>query len=367
MRIATFNVENLFKRSKAMNRPEWSEGQPAIDAVGALNALVNKAKYTASDKKKMLAILEEQELLATRPNNKFIEFRKIRGALFRTKEGVPSIVANGRADWVGWFELKAESIDDDAILNTARVISEVNPDILTLVEVEDRVALQRFVDQVLTPFQKEHNQPAYEFNMVIDGNDDRGIDVGVLSRKPIVRMRSHITDTTDAGKRTFSRDCPEYYIALDDSTELVVMPNHFASKGSDLSGARRKVQAKGVKAIYETVIKTHKLVLVSGDLNDHPDGGSLDELLDTELTEAMSLPLYQGGFPGTYKTARKADKIDYLLLSPELRDRVTHVDVFRKGFYAPTKWESFENITKTTKDRFQASDHHCVYADVNLP
>jgi len=39
MIIATFNVENLFERPRAMNLPTWKEGQPALDAAGELNAL----------------------------------------------------------------------------------------------------------------------------------------------------------------------------------------------------------------------------------------------------------------------------------------------------------------------------------------
>jgi len=42
------------------------------------------------------------------------------------------------------------------------------------------------------------------------------------------------------------------------------------------------------------------------------------------------------------------------------------VDVFRKGFYAPKKWESFENINADNRDRYQASDHHCVWAELNI-
>jgi len=38
----------------------------------------------------------------------------------------------------------------------------------------------------------------------------------------------------------------------------------------------------------------------------------------------------------------------------------------RHGFYAPKKWESFDNINATTKDRFQASDHHCLWADIDI-
>ena len=70
--------------------------------------------------------------------------------------------------------------------------------------------------------------------------------------------------------------------------------------------------------------------------------------------------------PGTYQHATAQEKIDYLLLSPELRKRVEAVDVCRKGFYAPQKWESFENIDAENRERFQASDHHCLWAAVEI-
>lgn len=39
---------------------------------------------------------------------------------------------------------------------------------------------------------------------------------------------------------------------------------------------------------------------------------------------------------------------------------------FRKGFYTPRKWEAFENITRENKHRFQASDHHCLWTEVDV-
>jgi endonuclease/exonuclease/phosphatase family metal-dependent hydrolase len=196
--------------------------------------------------------------------------------------------------------------------------------------------------------------------MVIDGRDSRGIDVGILSRFEINRMRSRVHEPV------FSRDCPEYAVRISADTELIIMPNHFASKGSDpTSTGRRNKQALRVREIYEGL--ANPLVVIAGDLNDHPGGGSLTPLLaDTNLNDVMSLPEYGGEFPGTYKQARAEQKLDYLLLSPPLAQAVTGVDCFRKGFYAPTKWDSFENITSTTKDRNQASDHHCLWADLEL-
>jgi endonuclease/exonuclease/phosphatase family metal-dependent hydrolase len=361
MRLATFNIENLFERPRAMNLATWEQGQPAIDDAAQLNRLFNQATYSAADKARMLELLAANGLLATRPNGAFLELRKIRGDLFTVpRNGAPTIVAKGRSNWVGWVDLKKEPVDDEAISNTARIISEVDADVLVLCEVENRPCLQHFCDQFLRPLMKNRT---YGWNMVIDGNDQRGIDVGILSRFPITHMRSHITDLI-GDSRVFSRDCPEYLVELPGGVPLLVLPNHFASKGSDFSGKRRRQQARRVRQIYDRLRLDIDHVLVAGDLNDHPKGGSLDRLLDSDLVDAMALPTYKG-LPGTYGHANANQKLDYLLLSPALANHVTKVEVDRRGFYAPTKWASLPSITKHTKDRYQASDHHCLWAELD--
>lgn len=366
-RIATFNVENLFSRPRAMNEPKWETGQPYLDDSARLTTLLNHETYSTKDKAEILELIQKNGLDATRPNNRYLELKKIRGKLLERKNGNVTITATGRGDWLGWVELKREAISDAAMTNTARVIAEVNPEILVMVEVEDRPALIHFHSEVLKPMLKSMNLPPYEHLMVIDGNDERGIDVGIISREPILRMCSHVDDVT-GGSHTFSRDCPEYYLARNGGQEIVVLPNHFASKGSDKTGKRRRVQAEAVKAIYEHIREKYDYVIVAGDFNDFPaPNGPLSPLLEkTDLKDAMSLTEIYKGLPGTYMHATAKEKIDYLLLSPELVKCVTAVDVNRRGFYAPTKWESFENINKKTKDRNQASDHHCVWADLEF-
>jgi len=369
MRLGTFNVENLFLEPAAMAASKWSVGQPALDAARELNTIFEYEVYGSKDKQRMLELLDKHGLLAARPDNPYLELQRIRGQLFKKpRTGPAEIVANGRAAWVGWIDLKKQPIDDHAIVNTARVIAEVNADVLVLVEVDNRVALEEFHKSYVVPELAKLGHEPYGYNMVIDGNDRRGIDVGILSRKPLARMRTHITDMID-GARVFSRDCPEYYVSIGtDAGELVVLPNHFASKGSDTTGRRRAVQAQRVREIYDGLrADGHDLVVVAGDFNDYPASGALDALLkDTDLTDAMATDKYHGAFPGTYQHATAHEKIDYLLLSPALTARVTAVDVNRHGYYAPTKWESFEDINRETKDRFQASDHHCVWADIAL-
>ena len=80
-----------------------------------LNSIFVKAIYDDQDKATM------QGLQVARPKNKHLELRKICGQLLAKKSGEYKVVANGRADWVGWIELKEKEINDKAIINTARV------------------------------------------------------------------------------------------------------------------------------------------------------------------------------------------------------------------------------------------------------
>ena len=111
----------------------------------------------------------------------------------RPQTGSVQVVANGRDEWVGSLELKTEHVNEIATQNTARVIQEVNADVVGAIEVDNRIALLRFNDQML-PFVEADPYPHI---MVIDGNDDRGIDVGLMTRFDVGTIRSHVDDLED--------------------------------------------------------------------------------------------------------------------------------------------------------------------------
>ena len=56
---------------------------------------------------------------------------------------------------------------------------DVKADVLGVVEADNRIALQLFSE---LPLKKVNGKP-YEHVMLIDGNDDRGIDVGLLTKR----------------------------------------------------------------------------------------------------------------------------------------------------------------------------------------
>src|SRR5215472_7470143 len=42
MRVASFNVENLFERATALDQPTWSDGRRALELHALVNGLLNK-------------------------------------------------------------------------------------------------------------------------------------------------------------------------------------------------------------------------------------------------------------------------------------------------------------------------------------
>lgn len=364
IRIATFNLENLFTRPVAMNQSTDAEGRKAIEDHAEANRIVERLVYTDEDKARLLELTKKygwHEL--NPPKTALIQLQKVRGQLFRRPKGKPvEVVAKGRSDWTGWFELRREDVSWLATYNTGRVIAEVNPDILVTVEVENRPTLDRFNDQVLGAEFK----CAYPHFMVIDGNDLRGIDLGVMSRFPIMSMCSHVDDRTPSGDRLFSRDCPEYDIGLQGMNRLVVMPNHLKSKrngNDDESQKRRTAQANRVHEIALAALAGSPLILVCGDMNDTPESMPLAALFKDGFEDVMSHPNYPKDRPGTYGTGLSNNKIDYLLMSPSLRERLQDTNIERRGSFHPNTWKPFDTVKKQADE---ASDHHLVWADFDL-
>lgn len=370
MRIATYNVENLFDRAKVMNQQTWAEGRQVLTDFAALNRLLGKVEYTTADKTKMVTLLKKLGLEKS-DQSKFVILRRNRGKLLkRPQAGGIEILADGRADWAGSLELLEEPVDEQAMRNTAQVIRDVDADILAVIEAEHRPGLCAFNETLL----KAVNGEPYPSVMLIDGNDERGIDVAILTRNgfSIERMKSHVDDRTADGSHVFSRDCPEYWIRSAGGTELIVLVNHFKSKGFGspaTSNARRKEQAARTADVYEALSNDgHELIAVVGDFNDTPDSDPLSPLVgSTDLKDIFTHPNFtDDGHPGTFGLANASNKIDYILLSPKLFEKVAGGGVFRKGAWPgvhPKRWEVYDEVVRPED---AASDHAAVFADLNV-
>ncbi|MFK0105552.1 endonuclease/exonuclease/phosphatase family protein [Streptomyces sp. NPDC091217] len=373
IRIATFNMENLFRRPTAFRLEKPDERDQVLADYAKLVALLDKPTYTDTDKAEMVRIIVAYR--ADRiddpqhPDSKgpppitINQSRPGKGTgLFDSTKPLKTsqdITATGRGSWTGWAELGQDDLDMTMVRNTGRVVSEVDADIMLTVEVEDRLALERFNTQVL---EGALGRRPYPYNLLIDGNDPRGIDVGILSRHPITSVRTHVFDTREdrPDERLFSRDCPEFEIQLDGSP-LVILGNHLKSKFRD-DPDLRLAQARRVAEIYSAALERTPYVVVAGDLNDDPNSAPAVELGETGLRDVMSHRAYRG-LPGTHgKCSREDDKLDYILLPPSLWHEVQHVGLETRGIFA----DGIKSFDTVTSKLTEASDHAALYVDLDL-
>ena len=369
MRIASFNVENMFRRARALNLETWSDGKDILNEYARLNTLLQKPVYTAATKKAILASLEKLGLKKSNEST-FVILRENHGHLLkRPKSGPPEVVANGRSDFIGWLELKTEAVNDKAVQMTAKVIHEIKADVLAVIEAEDRIALGHFNEQLLKPI-----SATYGGIMLIDGNDDRGIDVGLFTKSggSIESIVSHVDDMKD-GNRLFSRDCPEFTLRVSPTKRILLLVNHFKSKGfgnpTD-SNARRKAQAARVREIYDLRRSEGvDLIAIVGDFNDTPDSDPLKPLLaqGSDLKDISAHPQFESdGRPGTFGNGTASNKIDYILLSPALFALVAKGGVERRGVWGGKNGTLFPHFEEITRAIEAASDHAAIWADINL-
>jgi endonuclease/exonuclease/phosphatase family metal-dependent hydrolase len=379
MRLASFNVENLFERARALNLTDREATRRLLNAQAGLNATFRKPRYTAADLRKMAEWLMELGL-AKADESKDAILRQNRGKLRQRRNGVLEIIAGGGEEWIGWVELKTEPVNARAVDNTARIITLLRADVLALIEAESRPALCRFASLMLPRVTfdpadaPEEPPPAYPRVMLVDGNDDRGIDVGLLTGEgfTIRSVTSHVDDRDVGGRLIFSRDCPDYEVALPGGGTLHLLVNHFRSQGfggKAESDAKCLAQAERVRALYDARLQDGtELIAVLGDLNDRPDSAPLAPLLGNGGPRDVSThPGYRDdGRPGTWRNGTAANKLDYILLSPALWEKVEAAGVERRGVWGGTKGTLFPHLATVTKEEEAASDHAAIWVDLRL-
>ena len=392
MIIASFNVENLFARAKVLDTATWEEGAKRLAAFERFNRTAQRRRYRAVDKRTMLddlltlGVLVRSGAKLIRQDNissQMALLRENRGDFIvehRDERGV-EVVASGRADWIGWIELIVEAVDEVAIRMTARVVRDVHADILAVVEAENRPSLLRFNEEMLGD--------RYRHVMLVDGNDQRGIDVGLLTtrRYPITSVTSHVDDrdtrNTNAERRDnrlFSRDAPVYTVRCGEHDVHVVV-NHLKSQsrtGTEPPDDLRRRQSDRLAAIYRELRRNGATyIAMVGDFNRGPEDGahpSLEALFNRRLglVDAFALRTFQvGPRMGTFQGSSLRDRLDYIFLSPELAACVKRGGVFRKGLWGratnvnpPEDWTIYPEITES---KHAASDHAAIWVDVRLP
>lgn len=181
----------------------------------------------------------------------------------------------------------------------AHRINTYNLHVLAVQEVEN-------ID-ILRGFNREYLTNPYPYQILIEGNDPRFIEVGVLSRLPVGAVTSHQTAVhpSDAARPVFGRDLLEVEIWNAGRTGklFTLYNNHLKSnyvpadqdpvEGARRANERRMRQAEVVASIVEARMRPDSRYIVLGDLNDTPESPWLSAMVTSPelgLANALSDP-----------------------------------------------------------------------------
>lgn len=195
------------------------------------------------------------------------------------------------------------------------VLKQADPDIAVLPEVENLA--------VLDDLNKTELGGVYATSL-IDGNDYRGVDIGVLSKLPIDSVVSHKSEPftlngTQGPNYYFSRDCPEIHIQFN-GRKMVFLGAHFKAKSND-DPVKRLAEAQRTRAIADGLAKEDpsRAIVILGDFNDTPDSPPYAAVIGNDPTKYTDATLM---IPATdrwsYDFQGKLELIDFQMVNPVL-------------------------------------------------
>ena len=207
----------------------------------------------------------------------------------------------------------------EQLQHLAQSIEELNADVIAMEEVENRDYLQRFVDVFLPDL-------GYEHVVLFEGNDGRGIDVGLISRVPIgeVRSRRHLQfDGPNGVPQRFCRDVPAITLLPPGGKPIEVWCVHLKSQRGDEneSEAIRVAEAREVRRLLdESLTKDpESRIVVTGDFNDTPGSPTINTIAGEGATALWSAASdLKDPKTLTYNTAPYESMIDFMLCSPAM-------------------------------------------------
>lgn len=264
--------------------------------------------------------------------------------------------------------------DQAKTAEVAQRIINMDVDVLAVQEVEN-------ID-ILRDFNRNHLSNLYSYQILIEGNDPRLIDVGVLSKLPVGAVTSFQTavhpDRPD--QTVFGRDLLEVEILNANRTQKLFtlyinhLKSHYGDSDNEGQGkvendARRQQQAEMISDIVGNRMRANSRYIIVGDMNDTPTATPLQPMLTIDnnpLFNALSNPVEtrpaknetSGPNPNTtawtYRHKESGQPAEHLLY-----DQIWLSPALAGAFQAAT-------IDRRTKHGGDGSDHDPAWIVINL-
>lgn len=267
-----------------------------------------------------------------------------------------------------YTQLKNKQKPLDKVLGLAKVIKEINSDILMMCEIGG--------EESLTNFNKHFLNSEY-IVCFVDGNSTRGIDLGFLVKKDLGCSLEVVSNKkTSLNVKLYSREKPirfsrnvaELRIRFNREIDpsFIFLLAHLKSQISsdwDIKGKiTREAEVNGLVSIYENRKEKfpEAAIIIAGDFNAELTAPEFESLRSTELKDIHEIK--------QSSTEDKASLVyfdvnevayfyqyDYIFVSPNV---IKQVDWDRSYTYRYQSYGVSNGLPKTLKDRYlQPSDH----------
>ena len=373
MKIATYNIQNLFHRhvdliykNREIKSEEWND---------EFETLLLKLNRKDSDYRRMreLADLMGLHYSDNKPNLNTRNF-DIGNSELKT------IMHTVKYSEYSFLKVRGNSsvvaIPPQAIKNKAKVIFDANPDILLLQEVESRSSLLYFNDLVF----KEREENGFKEIIHLDGNGRYELGMGILLKEGyrVKAIRSFSSERDVDGSFLFTNDLQSYKIETPIGQFVYILCVQLTSDSMDGSNEEKRTrQAELVSKVYQELRSMgNDLIIVLGTLNAPNHSKSISPIMETDMTNVAKLANFDVELDagndsryhrlGAYRTGVNLRQLDYLLVSPFLFTKVIASGMNRKAIWPLTQpqWSTYESMKKETH---AASEHPLIWADFNIP
>lgn len=255
----------------------------------------------------------------------------------------------------------------------AESLDRMDADVVTLQELSSRETLENHV------LSRRGLAEKYPHIAYIRGNDERGIQIGVISKYPFTEVVTHkdeefkwVDGSPGTGK--FSRDFLRVDINTDDDPEpeVTVYNTHSKSRrpadpGEINSDVRRASEAAAMREIAEREMAPYpsRLFVLTGDFNDNTDDASVQQILNPPngnerwLDSLDHLPADQRNTWPANPTDRRfpPEQFDHIIYAERFDDQLISSEPIRyeQSLDSDTRWVSSA-----------ASDHLPIIAEFEI-
>lgn len=276
---------------------------------------------------------------------------------------------------IQWQKLNSGLIGNKTLSKVqalAATITKISPDLIMLTEVGGLLSLENFNRYFLKNFYQPY---------LLEGNSDRGIDMGFLLKAPWSgKIFSHKDYKLPHAKYTsFSRDVLKLEVSLHDrlvaNALLVHLKSKLNSKGDDFEGrTRRAVEVLGLSEIIHQLPADVPLLL-GGDFNGVASGPMPEpEFLPLKHKNNLQDAALVAGLPESERYSyvyfnqgglRIEQQLDYLFLNQKAQESLLKESVTfprytgAEGQLIPMPQRSWQKI-------LMPSDHLPLYAEFKL-